>query len=367
MRVFQPSRLSLARKRRGLTQVTLARLAGLSAKAVSLFESGKLSPSTEAIESIASVTKFPTAFFYRSEVDEPTGENVSFRSLSTMTAGQRNAALAAGALAFELSAWIDQRFELPVPSLPDLRELPPPEAAMALRAAWRIGERPIGNMVHLLESQGIRVFSLAEKAKQVDAYSLWHHNLPFVFLNTVKTAEHSRMDSAHELAHLVLHRHGVPRGRDAEKDAQAFASAFLMPEGSVRAAVPRLITPSLTQLATLKSLWRVSLAALAHRLHSLGLLTDWTYRGVFVQLAKYGRHREIDGIERESSQVFAKVFGALRESGISKADAARHLDLYTNDVDALIFGLAVTPAGEGGRRVPNAAAAAARRRFKVYS
>jgi Zn-dependent peptidase ImmA (M78 family) len=106
------------------------------------------------------------------------------------------------------------------PESPDYR---PADAAIALRTHWGIGQRPIGNMVHLLESFGIRVFSLAERATQVDAYSLWLRGLPFVFLNTLKTAEHSRMDAAHELGHLVLHRHGVPRTRDAEKDAQRSA------------------------------------------------------------------------------------------------------------------------------------------------
>lgn len=78
---------------------------------------------------------------------------------------------------------------------------------MMVRAHWRIGELPIGNLIHLLESKGVRVYSLAEQGKSLDAFSLWHQNIPFVFLKTNKTAEHSRMDAAHELGHLVLHRH----------------------------------------------------------------------------------------------------------------------------------------------------------------
>ena len=366
--MFNPSRLILARKRRGLTKVALGRRVGITPKALGDFESGRMVPSTDAVEQIASVTMFPPSFFYRPDIDEPMKEWVSFRSLSTMTAGQRDSALAAGALAFELSAWIEQQFELPSPNLPDLRDFAPEEGAMALRAHWGIGERPIGNMVHLLESEGIRVFSLAERVRQVDAYSLWYKNLPFMFLNTVKTPEHSRMDAAHELGHLVLHQHGVPRGRDAEKDAQAFGSAFLMPQGSVRAAVPKPAAPSFQELAALKLRWRVSLGALAHRLYSLGLLTEYSYRGVFIQLSRYGRSHEPNGIERESSQVLAKVFGALRVDGVTQADAAKQLDLYTNDVEALIFGLSITPATDGpSRSLPDAQAVERRRQFKVVS
>jgi transcriptional regulator with XRE-family HTH domain len=188
--------------------VILGRRAGLSTKALGEYESGRLQPSADTIEQIASVTRFPPSFFHRPDIELPRCEGVSFRSLRSMTASQRNAAIAAGAIAFELSQWIDARFELPLAALPDLRDFQPEQAAIALRNHWGIGERPIGNMVHLLESQGIRLFSLAERAKQVDAYSLWYRDTPFVFLNTMKTPEHSRMDAAHELGHLVLHQHG---------------------------------------------------------------------------------------------------------------------------------------------------------------
>jgi Zn-dependent peptidase ImmA (M78 family) len=349
-----------------MTKVALGRRAGLTPKALGDFESGRLTPSTDAIEAIASVTRFPPAFFHRPDIDTPARDGASFRSLSTMTASQRNAALAAGALAFELSTWIEHQFELPTPKLPDLRDFSPEDAAIALRSQWGIGQRPVGNMVHLLESEGIRVYSLAERGKQVDAFALWYRELPFVFLNTMKTPEHSRMDAAHELGHLVLHQHGVPRGRDAEKDAQAFGSAFLMPEGSVRSHVPRLITPSLQQLIQLKQRWRVSVGALTHRLYALDLITEWSYRGIFVQLSRYGRSREPNGIERETSQVFAKVFGALKASGVTKADAAKQLDLYTDDVDSLIFGLSMTPVVERATSRPDARAVEARSRFKVY-
>jgi hypothetical protein len=57
------------------------------------------------------------------------------------------------------------------------------------------------------------VFSLALDAAEVDAFSMWRQSTPYVFLNTKKSAEHGRFDAAHELGHLVLHRHGSPRVR----------------------------------------------------------------------------------------------------------------------------------------------------------
>lgn len=58
-------------------------------------------------------------------------------------------------------------------------------------------------MIHLLEAHGVRVLSLTQECREVDAFSLWLQQ-PFVFLNTQKSGEHSRFDAAHELGHLPL-------------------------------------------------------------------------------------------------------------------------------------------------------------------
>jgi hypothetical protein len=100
-----------------------------------------------------------------------------------MTARQRDTALGSGAVAMLLNEWIETRFDLPTPELPDLgRDASPESAAAAVRQAWGLGELPIKNMVHLLESKGARVYSLAIDAVEVDAFSMWRRNRPFVFL-----------------------------------------------------------------------------------------------------------------------------------------------------------------------------------------
>jgi Zn-dependent peptidase ImmA (M78 family) len=84
-----------------------------------------------------------------------------------------------------------------------------------------------------------------------------------VFLNAFKSAERSRLDAAHELAHLVLHKHGGPRqGRDAEIEANNFASSFLMPKADVRSRLP--FVGRLDELLVAKKRWGVSTAALAY-------------------------------------------------------------------------------------------------------
>ncbi len=177
----------------------------------------------------------------------------------------------------------------------------------------------------------------------MDAYSFWRNETPYVFLNTIKTAEHSRMDAAHELGHLALHwRAGGVRSRESEHQADVFGAAFLMPEGSVRAIAPRV--SGLPQIIALKSNWGVSAANLTYRLHRLGLISDWQYRSLFIAMGQEGyRSSEPGGMPSEASQVLAKVFAALREEGISKVQIARDLSVFPDELNRLIFGLTLTP------------------------
>lgn len=210
MERFTFSRLDLARRRRGFTKKRLADDAELSARALTAYERGENVPSEATVERLASVLGFPVSFFTAPDIDEPTIDSVSFRSKSSMTARQRDQACGSAALATVLGDWIAERFELPSPDVPRLRDVDPESAAEEVRVAWGLGLRRAPNMVHLLEAHGVRVFSLVEECAEVDAFSFWRGSTPYVFLNTMKSSEHSRMDAAHELGHLVLHFWGGP-------------------------------------------------------------------------------------------------------------------------------------------------------------
>jgi Zn-dependent peptidase ImmA (M78 family)/DNA-binding XRE family transcriptional regulator len=346
--VLTPSRLTIARKRREYTKKSLADAVGVTGRMISFYESGSKSPSAENLSKLAEVLRFPIEFFSGEQLEEPLLESASFRAMRAMTSAQRDAAYAAGALAIHLSKWIEAKFVLPEPNIPILRGFLNPEAAaQALRAEWRLGERPIGNMVDLLEAHGVRVFSLPTDSKRVDAFSVWQGQIPFLFVNTAKSGERIRFDGAHELAHLTLHQHGKPSGRVAEYEADRFASAFLMPKGSVLADLPR--NPTLTVLINKKRKWGVAASALAHRLHDVGLASDWNYRSLCIELAKQGWSKEPQPIAKEASQVLSKVLAALRNEGVRFSSIARDLALEVEELSSLMFGLAIIIV-QGGRQ-----------------
>lgn len=336
--MLTPGRLSLARRRRGLTKKGLAEAIGVTPHTALRYESGDISPPPEAIASIAKVLDFPVQFFCSPDVDEVVADAASFRSLTAMTAKDRDAALAAGTIAYLLSDWIDDNFSLPNSELIDLTGEEPEVAARSLRQEWGLGEQPIKNTVHLLEAKGVRVFSLAENTRTVDAFSVWRSERPFVFLNMMKTPEHSRFDAAHELGHLVLHKHGGPSGRRAEDEANRFASSFLMPEADVLARIPRIHT--LNQVVEAKKRWSVSAMAMVYRLHTLKIISDWQYRMFCIQASDLGyRISEPFGIAREQSLVWQKVLTALWAERVTKHEIAEHLFVPTSEIENLLFGL----------------------------
>jgi Zn-dependent peptidase ImmA (M78 family)/DNA-binding XRE family transcriptional regulator len=335
---FNPTRLSIARKRRMLNKKALADLIGVEPHTIVRWERCQTEPTPENVFAIARDLQYPRDFFFGPDIDEPDSEYTSFRSQTSMSAAERDAALAAGQIGFLISDWVGERFELPELKLPDLHLYDPESAAQALRQEWGLGEKPVSNMIRLLESKGVRVFSLAENTTHVNAYSLWRKGFPYVFLNTVKSAESSRFDAAHELAHLVLHQDGSVSGRAAEDQANRFASAFLMPRADVVSVLPRV--RHLQQLIDKKSRWRVSLAALNYRVHKLGIISEWKNRDFCIEIARRGYNKdEPKGIEREKSVVWEKVLKSLWAENTTHLDIADQINLPISEVSDLLFGV----------------------------
>src|SRR5690349_19896676 len=155
---LNPSRLEFARTRRGWTKARLANEFGVQVRSVQGYESGEYAPEQERLSQISSLLQFPENFFVGDDLPLIEEHAASLRSMSKMSATLKRTALGFGTTAFLLNHWIEERFRVPEADLPDLSDLSPEDAAATLRRIWGLGEAPIGNLIHLLELKGVRVY-----------------------------------------------------------------------------------------------------------------------------------------------------------------------------------------------------------------
>lgn len=339
MRSFTPDRLTMIRERRGWSMNTLAKRSGVSLRSIRFYEAGDQTPGEQAVERLSEALDVPPSWFEGQPVSGLQQEAASFRAATKLPAYRRRSAVAAGRLAMHFADWIAERFDLPDVNIPDLAGTDPELAAEELRASWGLGNQPAPNLVHLLEANGCLVFGLAEDCRELDAFCFWRHGRPFVLLNAMKSGERGRMDAAHELAHLVLHRDVEVVGREHEREAMQFASAFLMPRKAMQTYAGPL---TLEQVLRVKQAWQVAAVALVYRLHTLGLMTDWHYRTLTIELSKRGyRSGEPGGIVREQSKLLSDVLRSMRNEGVTVPDIATDLGVYGRELAEMVFGLAM--------------------------
>jgi Zn-dependent peptidase ImmA (M78 family)/transcriptional regulator with XRE-family HTH domain len=352
-RSFNPTRLALARARRGLTKQALAGMCGVTRRTVTAWEAGDVD--SPPVGLLSSVLTLPSDFFYADDAPKIEEASVSFRALSSVSARQVSRVLAISSLAVELGTWIDKHYTTPIVDLPDLSDtsdLAPVAAAEEVRSTWGVHHKPIKNMMSLLERKGVRIFSLPVTDREIDAFEFSYEGRPFVFLNTSKSAERLRFDLAHELGHMILHR-GERKNlsRQIEQEAQEFAASFLIPADALYAQIVGKVR--LDDVFKLKTYWKVSAVAMVERLYHLEFITEWMRRQWLIDLSQRGfRTSEPGGIHPESSRLLSELFRMARKDGWPVRRIAAELGEDERDIDALVFGLAISALPGGGRGAP---------------
>lgn len=340
---LEPTRIRLARHRVGMTKAALAKDLGVTVRTITNYESDG-APAVVS-DQVAAALRCEVDFLKRPEVDALEADRVFFRARRRATAGQRHAAVSAGQIGIELYEWIASRFRLPAQDLPDLNETDPSTAALTLRAMWGLGSRPLPNLVQLAESRGIRVLSLPSDAEAVDAFSVWTQQIPYAFVTGSKSPERSRFDLAHEIGHLVLHSQQGVSDEGVERDADQFASTFLMPDESLRTVLRH--NPSIDEVLRARNYYKASAMAVNYAVLRAGRCTEWSYRQNCIHLSQRGfRTSEPGGMgAHERSRVFSTVFN---KPDVTQA-AASWLGTTPQDIHALTFGTAICAVAHSNR------------------
>ncbi|GAA2386919.1 XRE family transcriptional regulator [Gordonia cholesterolivorans] len=324
---FDGTRLTVARRLRRKTKATLAREVGVTPTAIGQFEKNLSNPTQSVLAQLCLQLGLPRDFFGAGRpLALLPASGAHFRSLRSTSAAAREQALAYGELCLELVDLIGAYVDLPPVSLPEF-ELPEElsdddiaEAARLTRQAWSIEPGPIASVVQALEAHGVIALRLPERTDAaVDAFSTYSGSRPLVFLSPTKDDKaRSRFDAAHELGHLVLHPDTEPGSKLVEQEANRFAAEFLMPRDEIIDDLPRRIDwPTFHDL---KRHWGVSLRALVFRAHTLGRLSDASYRRANQQLSIWGFPEPGPLGPAESPQVLGMARQLITDSGYDFAD-----------------------------------------------
>lgn len=303
---FDPRRLTLARWAAHLSKRDLADRSGLSPASITQYEAGRTLPPRATLARLALALGMPIEYFERQgerRRPDPAARSF-FRSLRSTPQRDRDRADAHAEHVFDLIDYLDRRLTLPPPTIPQL--LPTgagrveiEKIAQAVRNGWDIPDGPIANVVRLLEAHGVIVARLNSGGSKLDAFSRWFGDRPLVLLWADKGDKaRSRFDAAHELGHLVMHSDPDPLDREQERQANMFASAFLMPANQVAPYLPRRApTPAdWPKVLDHRRHWGVSAKALLYRARELGTLSESAFRRAMVSYNQQ-RLQERDGSE----------------------------------------------------------------------
>jgi len=348
---FQKDRLSQILAARRLTQVQLASMVDVSPATISKWRAGTQAPERDALERLAGVVNVTPEWFTRVP-----GAKLSlplFRSNASAHVAARAMLEARLEWAQDVAAALMEYVDYPDLNLPS-REYTDPEeitnediekAASECRDLWRLGRSAIQDLALAVEGAGVIVVREETGIAQIEGLSAWSEALgrPLILLSAdKKNGYRSRFDLAHEVGHLILHRH-IQRTTDnarhkmMEAQAHRFAGAFLLPAETFASEVR--VPPTLDDLLLLKRRWGVSAAAIIMRLKALEMLNEDGALMLFKRRsARWGAKSEPGDEDRrpEQPRLLRRTIDLLVEEKVMPLEAIpRHIGLAAGDVEAL--------------------------------
>lgn len=346
-------RIKEARTARGYSLEELAKKIGFSRQSLSKYENEEMKIPGETLIHIADILEFPIGFFRKIKKNDGIGDSpVFFRSLRKAGTKVKDSLGQNVEFLEEIYSYFTQYIDFPKLDIDSdinsnykigISDLYIEEVTLKLREQWGLGERPINNLVDLLQRKGIVIARIELDTHNVDAFSnVTSKGIPFMILGSDKqSAVRSRMDCAHELGHIILHSHltkqEVKENHNIiEEEAKKFASAFLLPENSFS---NDLYSVNLDSFIYLKEKWKVSIAGMIVRAHNLKLITDEQYTYLFKRIsAKKWRIKEpLDDVFKfEEPALLKEAINLLFDNGmLDNERLLEDLALSRKDIESL--------------------------------
>ncbi len=325
---MQPQMLTLLRESRGYSGARLATMTGIPQPTLSRIENGLASIDDDRMKLIADALGYPVeafnwtdpvygfgsaAFYHRKQQTLPQTALRRIQAEVNLTRMRLERLMR--------SIEVDAQHELPHLVVEEFGG--PAEVARAVRATWRLPMGPVRDVATVLELAGVLVLRYPFESPRISAISL--DNVAaypaLIILNSSMPADRERFTLAHELGHLVMHT-TITAPEEAEREADSFASEFLMPAAEIRTQLKGI---TLERAAQLKPVWKVSMGALIRRAKDLGVIDDRRYKSLNVSISQKGwRKVEPVDVDRDKPSVLGATLNIhLREHGYSVEELAK--------------------------------------------
>ena len=323
------TRLKEARLFNHLTMSSLADQVGVSKQPISKYEHNKIEISSNVFQKLVQVLNFPLYFFTDVEKVPYQDDGTFYRSRLTATQSDKQPSKTYKKAAAYLRDYFENYIDFPTLDTNIELDGSPENAANELRELWQLDDRPINDIVDLMERHGLIIVNVDFNSNKIDARSgyveIGEKQYYIVLVNAENTNFfRDQFTLAHELGHYAMHAKLYhPQEdllgqdyRNIENEANKFASAFLMPKDNFTADLTRDDFIDLDTFINLKSKWNVSIAAMVHRAHDLELIDDREYVKLQKQISYRGwRTKEIMDDEKIMSEPKAlnQAFELLEE------------------------------------------------------
>ena len=300
---FNGQRLRQARIYRGLTKNEVAERLNCQRQTISAYESDpNANPSENTVRYMAEKLNFPVKFFYEETQDIKIGSTY-FRALLTTSQKYRDEQKQKMEFLADVYVFLQEYVDFPKLNIPNCIGKSPTEAAMFLRRQWNLEFMPIENIIAEVERNGILVTTFDTYTTDIDAFStrLFVSQEPIYLIAYSKnktSAARIHFDIAHELGHICLHDFDEKvesmdkeEFKEYEKEANDFASAFLLPEETFRRDAQEIPLKVLAY-KQLKAKWKVSIQAMVRRAYTLGIVTMDEYQAMIRTLQRRGLRKQ---------------------------------------------------------------------------
>ncbi len=145
----------------------------------------------------------------------------------------------------------------------------------------RYAKKGISDIFDIVENQAVLIIR-PEDVIRMSGATLYNDNELLMFINSAYTVGHQRYTTAHELGHIVMHldmlkkMHLLKKDRIIEKEADLFATEFLMPANGVSEVFYKLIDReplevTVDDVIIMHNYFKVSYKAMLNRLVYLEL------------------------------------------------------------------------------------------------